>query len=73
MPLISENVVKNAEKCKKFVSSVMKTVDREGALDEQIEGVIKALCNVAPYQKDFRKVYGVGPYDYFTKPENRLI
>jgi hypothetical protein len=73
MPLVSETVLKNAEKCKKFVTTVMIDVDKNNVLDEQIEALIKALCNVAPFQKDFEKVYGMRPYDYFSNPANRMI
>ncbi|HRZ26635.1 MAG TPA: hypothetical protein P5346_06375 [Spirochaetota bacterium] len=73
MPLISENVLKNAEKCKKFVGKVVLSIDKNNVLDEQMEALIRALSNVAPFEKDFEKVYGMKPYDYFMNPANRML
>ena len=77
MPLVSENVIKNAEKCKKFVSTALINVDKQSILDEQKEALAKAffkvMCRLAPYQSDFEKVYGKKPYDYYTNPDSRVI
>lgn len=70
MPLISENVIKNAEKCKLFIGKMIIDVNKQSIIDEQKEflakNFFKAMCKVAPYREDFEKVYGKNPYDYFA-------
>jgi hypothetical protein len=77
MPLVSENVIKNAEKCKQFVSKMLIDVNKQSIIDEQKEMLaktfFKAMCKVAPYRDDFEKVYGKTPYDYFTDPGNQVL
>lgn len=33
----------------------------------ELQGLLKTIVNVAPGRKDFEKVYGEKPYDYFAK------
>lgn len=71
MPLISEKVKKNAEKCKQCAFLKMRNLKLEKNsvfFDEAlvtIEGMFRASCAMCPFETDFEKVYGKKPADYF--------
>jgi len=75
MPLITEHTRANAEKCKMYVDRLLQGINKSNVLDTTnvlsseteatIKGLVKALANAAPYRRDFEKVYGKNPYDYF--------
>jgi hypothetical protein len=84
MPLITERVRENADKCKMYVDRVLMGINKSNVLDSTnvlssetegaLKGLVQALAKAAPYTADFKKVYGKNPYDYFLdkfKPNNK--
>ena len=73
MPLISEKTKENAEKCRNcaFLKLRDSRLDKNSVLYDQaiitVEAVYRASCNMCPYSKDFVKIYGVKPYEYFKR------
>ncbi len=70
MPLVTEKVRENAKKCEECAFLHMaKSVDKNSVLADEARvaasGMMKVTCNVCPNGKDFEKVYGKKPYDYF--------
>jgi len=82
MALITENVKKNAETYREYVSKVLVGASEQGGLKNSdmhpefkgiVEALIRGVVNVAPGSTDFEKVYGQKPYDYFMSEINRYI
>ncbi len=82
MALITERIMKNAEKCKvcviqKWREMVVEkkqlagrgVLDRDSAkvLYEGYDRLLRLSCNICPKQKDFVKVYGITPHEYVIK------
>ena len=71
MPLITDSIRENAEKCKQcaFLKLRNAEIDKNSVLYDEakmtLEGVYRASCNMCPFSKDFEKVYGMKPYEYF--------
>jgi hypothetical protein len=77
MALITDHVKENADKCKQCAFQKMRSADigldktsvlyteAMTSLEIAIEGISRATCSVCPYEKDFVKIYGVKPYEYF--------
>ncbi len=71
MPLITDNIRANAEKCKKcaFLKLRNMKIDKNSVLYDEarvtMEGIYRASCTMCPFVTDFEKVYGMKPYDYF--------
>lgn len=71
MPLITDKIKANAEKCKRcaFLKIRNMEIDKNSVLfDEAVmtmEGIYRASCTMCPFVKDFEKVFGMKPYDYF--------
>jgi hypothetical protein len=75
MPLITEHTRENADKCKMYVDRILQGINKSNIMDSRsvlsseteatVKGLVKALANAAPYARDFEKVYGKKPYDYF--------
>ena len=72
MPVITETVRKNVEKCKKCTfrytrDSLKQKIDKNGVYHEQaevaVESIMKISCNMCPLREDFEKMYGVKPWD----------
>ncbi len=76
MPLITENVRKNADKCFDCAMMRLKNFDEKTALRELgasldidksvFEKVVTLSCGACLYSEDFKKVYGVMPAIYFN-------
>lgn len=84
MPLITETTRKNADKCKNCAMMRVRSLDKDSVIKEIgaslamdtntsviMDGMIKASCNTCPNAADFKKVYGVMPYDYFNPPKKK--
>ncbi len=71
MPLISDKIKNNAEKCKQCAFLKLRNIklDRNSVLFDEalitIEGIYRASCSMCPFEKDFEKVYGKKPAEYF--------
>lgn len=71
MPLVTDKVKANSEKCKKcaFLKLRSTAIDKTDVLYEEaamaLEAMYRASCVMCPFGKDFEKVYGVKPYEYF--------
>ncbi|HPA72705.1 MAG TPA: hypothetical protein PKY31_10575 [Spirochaetota bacterium] len=82
MPLVTENTRKNADKCMDCAMMRVKAIDEGSVLREigqaldanvslVMEGVVRVSCNSCPYSEDFKKVYGMMPYEYFQPGFNK--
>lgn len=69
MPLITEKIVKNAEKCQECAFQLIRThkLDRQAVLFDEVDALVKMSCSVCPIRPDFEKIHGVKPMDYFAK------
>jgi len=67
MAIITEKIRENADACKDYVERVLRDADKDGVMMNELQGLLKTIVNVAPGRKDFEKVYGEKPYDYFAK------
>jgi len=75
MAFISEHVKKNSDKCMNCAFMKIRAVklDRHSILYDEakmtfeglVEGMNRGMCTMCPSCKDFEKVYGVKPYEYF--------
>jgi len=71
MPLITDKVKENAEKCKRCAFLKMRNmdIDKNSVLYDEalvtIEGIYRATCTMCPFAPDFEKVYGMKTYEYF--------
>jgi len=71
MGLITDKIRENAEKCKScaFLKLRNAEIDKNSVLYDEammtLEGVYRASCTMCPFEKDFEKVYGMKPYEYF--------
>ena len=71
MPLITDKIKENAEKCKRcaFLKIRNMEIDKNSVLFDEavitLEGIYRASCTMCPFAKDFEKVFGMKPYDYF--------
>jgi hypothetical protein len=78
MPLVTENVIKNAEKCKRcaFLKLRSTAIEKTDVLYDEasvaLEVMYRASCNMCPNGKDFEKVFGVKPFEYFP-PQNTPV
>ena len=77
--LITETVAKNAQKCETCAMRMLgKGIDRnsifyffdlhEGA-KLAAENVFKMSCKFCSKKKDFEKVHGMSPFEYYTERE----
>jgi len=67
MAFITDKIKKNAEECREYVEKALSAADKDGILFGELQALVKSLVNVAPGRKDFEKVYGMSPSDYFMK------
>ncbi len=77
MPLVTENIKKNADKCLTCAIIKLKNIEKKGAFKEigkaldlydeasaALQGVIMASCNMCPFRENFVVIYGVKPYEH---------
>lgn len=76
MALINDKVNENAQKCYSCAFKIMRgklknKIDHNSVLYREaeiaVEGILRVSCNMCPFRKDFEKVYGVPPYEYFAQ------
>lgn len=77
MALITDHVRENAEKCKSCAFQKLRSADigldktsvlyteAMTSLEIAVEGISRTTCSVCPYEKDFEKIYGMKPYEYY--------
>ena len=75
MSFVNEVVKEKADKCGKCAFMKIRAIklDRHSVLYDEatmamhglIEGLNRATCNVCPNCKDFEKIYGSKPYEYY--------
>jgi hypothetical protein len=71
MPLITDKIKANADKCKQCAFLKIRNMKLEHSsvlYDEAVitvEGIYRTSCAMCPFEKDFEKVYGMKPYEYF--------
>jgi hypothetical protein len=83
MPLITDHIKESSDKCKQCAFLKLRKIreinfDRNSVLYDEAtkalnivsnvaEGLIWTSCNMCNHGKNFKKVYGVMPYDFFNK------
>ncbi len=83
MPLITDEIRESAEKCRQCAFLKLRKIneiqfDRHSVLYDEAtkaldiistvtEGLIWTSCNMCKHGKNFKKVYGVMPYEFFPK------
>lgn len=72
MALISETVRKNAMKCEECAFLKMGTsVDKNSVLYEEAlsaaKGMLQISCSMCPNSKDFEKMHGKKPFEYYAE------
>jgi len=67
MPLITDKIKANAEKCKKCPVLKVRNedLDHRGVFFDEAVTTVERMCNMCPLMPDFQKVYGMTPYEYF--------
>ncbi len=67
MPLITDKIKSNAEKCKEcpVLKIRNKDLDHRGVFFDEAITTVTRMCNMCPFMSDFEKVYGMKPYEYF--------
>ena len=66
MPLITDKIKENAEKCKQCIFLKLRDeINRNSVIYDEAIASITGLCVLCPYAKDFEMVYGMKPYEYF--------
>lgn len=83
MPLITDHIRESSDKCKQCAFLKLRKIreinfDRNSVLYDEAtkalnivsnvaEGLIWTSCNMCTHGKNFKKVYGMMPYDFFNK------
>ncbi len=70
MSLITFRIKENAKKCEECAVLKMRNrIDHNSVLSEESEllasGILKLTCAACKYGEDFKKVYGVMPYEKY--------
>lgn len=71
MALITDKIKANADKCKTCAFLMIRNakIHKNSVLYDEavitVEGVYRASCNMCPFSVDFRKIFGMMPYEYF--------
>jgi len=71
MPLITKEIHMKSDRCRCVVNTIMDKLEeqrqKKNMMYKQLEAVAKGLTLVVPYQKQFRKMYGMSPYQFTWK------
>ena len=81
MSLITENTRKNADKCLDCAMMRMRALEDNASFKEigasldiksasvmkVVEQAVNISCNTCPNAEDFKKIYGMMPYDYLKR------
>lgn len=83
MPLITDHIKESSDKCEQCAFLKLRKIreinfDKNSVLYDEAtkalnivsnvaEGLIWTSCNMCNHGKNFKKVYGMMPYDFFNK------